>query len=102
MMNTITSQEFKNLAEETSVTVLDLRDPVFFDTDALESISNYIPITATQLPNALDHLEKKQTYYLFSQFGGQSKAIANFLAKHGFDVVNVIGGVTAYQQAVSI
>ena len=98
MYDSVTTKEFIVLAAKETLDVLDLRDPDFVDSfDVLEG-SNVTRIPLTQLPNCLNQLDKGKTYYLFTEFGGRSKTMAQFLRNEGFKVTNVIGGTSAYRQ----
>lgn len=98
MNESVTTKEFMSLAAKESVDVLDLRDPEFYDRFDLLAGSSVLQIPLTQLPNQLDQLNKGKTYYLFTQFGGRSKTMARFLRAQGYQVINVIGGTSAYQK----
>ena len=98
MNYSVTTKEFMLLAAKEPVEVLDLRDPDFIDSFDLPEGSNVTHIPLTQLPNRLDQLDRSKTYYIFTQFGGRSKTMAQFLRNEGFQVANVIGGTTAYKQ----
>ncbi|MBM7710672.1 rhodanese-like domain-containing protein [Enterococcus xiangfangensis] len=94
----VTTNEFMLLAAKEPVNILDLRDPEFIDSFDLLTGSNVTRISLTQLPNRLHQLDKEKTYYLFTQFGGRSKTMTQFLRSKGFQVTNVIGGMTAYER----
>lgn len=96
MTDSITIQEFLALAATNNLHVLDLRDTDRFDTTDLASFTEVIRIPLTQLVNQFTKLDKKKTYYLFSQFGEHSDTMARFLTQKGYHVVNVIGGATAF------
>ncbi|MBV7389416.1 MULTISPECIES: rhodanese-like domain-containing protein [Enterococcus] len=102
MLHTITTQEFKTLVDTANVAVIDLRDPDLLEPEALNEFNNSLQISFTELPSRINELDKEKTYYLISQFGGRTKPIAQYLSEKGFDVVNVIGGVNAYHQAVLV
>ncbi|MGX7205141.1 rhodanese-like domain-containing protein [Enterococcus pingfangensis] len=97
MNYSVTTKEFMLLAAKEPVNILDLRDPEFIDSFDLLNESNVTRISLTQLPNRLHQLDKGKTYYLFTQFGGRSKTMAQFLRNEGYQVTNVIGGTTAYE-----
>lgn len=97
MNYSVTTKEFMLLAAKEPVNILDLRDPEFIDSFDLLNGSNVTRISLTQLPNRLHQLDKGKTYYLFTQFGGRSKTMAQFLRNEGYQVTNVIGGTTAYE-----
>lgn len=98
MNYSVTTQEFMMLAAKEPVNVLDLRDHDLDESFELLEGSNVLHIPLTQLPNCLSQLDKGKTYYLFTQFGVRSKTMAQFLRNEGFQVTNVIGGTSAYQQ----
>ncbi|MBO0453103.1 MULTISPECIES: rhodanese-like domain-containing protein [Enterococcus] len=98
MNYSVTTKEFMLLAAKGPVEVLDLRDPDFVDSFDLLEGSHVTRIPLTQLPNRLSQLDKGKTYYLFTQFGGRSKTMAQFLRNEGFQVANVIGGTSAYEE----
>lgn len=98
MNYSVTTKEFMLIAAKEPVDVLDLRDPDFDDSADLLEGTNVTRIPLTQLPNRLGQLDKGKTYYLFTQFGGRSKTMAQFLRSEGYQVVNVIGGTSAYKQ----
>lgn len=98
MNYSVTTKEFMLLAAKGPVDILDLRDPDFTDSFDLLEGSNVTRIPLTQLPNRLDQLDKGKTYYLFTEFGGRSKTMAQYLRNEGFQVTNVIGGTSAYKQ----
>lgn len=101
MYNSVTTKEFMALAEKEPLDVLDLRDPDFVDSFDLLENSKVTRIPLTQLPNRLSQLDKGKTYYLFTEFGGRSKTMAQFLRNKGFQVANVIGGTSAYLRYVA-
>ncbi len=98
MNHSVTTKEFMSLVANESVDVLDLRDPEFYDSFDLLKGSSVLQIPLTQLPNQLGQLNKGRTYYLFTQLGGRSKTMAQFLRDQGYHVLNVIGGTSAYQK----
>lgn len=94
MTYSVSALEFMSLLDQDSATVLDLRDEDMFDE---ADLPNAIKVSMTTLPSKLHQLDKTKTYYLVSQFGQRSQAMANYLDEQGFCAINVIGGATAYQ-----
>ena len=41
---------------------------------------------------------KNKTYYIYCKSGNRSRKASQFLAQRGYDVVNLDGGYTAYEQ----
>ena len=52
------------------------------------------------IPARLDELDKTRPIACFCHHGGRSMQVANFLSQHGFQVVNVAGGIHAWSAQV--
>jgi rhodanese-related sulfurtransferase len=52
------------------------------------------------IPARLDELDKTRPIACFCHHGGRSMQVANFLLQHGFQVVNVAGGIHAWSAQV--
>jgi rhodanese-related sulfurtransferase len=48
----------------------------------------------------LDELDKTRPIACFCHHGGRSMQVASFLLQHGFEVVNVAGGIHAWSAQV--
>ena len=52
------------------------------------------------IPARLDELDKTRPIACLCHHGGRSMQVANFLLQHGFQVVNVAGGIHAWSAQV--
>ena len=52
------------------------------------------------IPARLDELDKTRPIACFCHHGGRSMQVASFLLQHGFQVVNVAGGIHAWSAQV--
>ena len=52
------------------------------------------------IPARLSELDRSRPVACLCHHGGRSMQVAHFLAQHGFEVVNVAGGIHAWSQQV--
>jgi rhodanese-related sulfurtransferase len=52
------------------------------------------------IPARLDELDKTRPIACLCHHGGRSMQVASFLMQHGFEVVNVAGGILAWSAQV--
>ena len=77
-----------------SVDLIDIREPYEFKSGSMKTAKN-IPMGV--LLNEPDkYLNKAKTYYILCQSGARSGNASRLLAKQGFNVVNVSGGMGSY------
>lgn len=98
-MDSVTTQEFVQLLNDPSTTVLDIRDKGAFNEG---HIKDAVSMPTTSLPNRLNELEPKTTYYVLSHSGRRSETITTFLVQRGFKAVHVIGGMKAFKRATML
>jgi rhodanese-related sulfurtransferase len=76
------------------VELIDIREDYEYKGGSIKSAKN-IPIG--NLLNQPDkYLNKDKEYYIMCQSGGRSRKACNTLAKQGFNVTNVSGGMGSY------
>ncbi len=92
-MAEITVQE---LHERDGVTVIDVREPFEFEDGHVPGAAN-VPLQT--VPDAVDRLDPDETLYVICQHGVRSERAAGYLESRGFDVVNVVGGTSAWSEA---
>ena len=87
------------LAEDTTAYLLDVRKPDEFAAGHLVGahLLNWLD-AETFKENAKD-LDKNKTIYVYCRSGRRSKAAANYLAEHGYKVVDMDGGILAWEKA---
>lgn len=93
-MKEITFNDFYQLYQKGSLSVLDVREVEEFETLHLEGAQN-LPLS--QLADTYEQLDKDQLYYVICKSGMRSARACQFLAEQGYDVINVQGGMTAFE-----
>ncbi len=76
------------------IELIDIRETYEYAGGSIISAKN-IPM-GDLLTNPDHYMTKDKTYYLLCQSGARSSRTAGSLAKQGFDVVNVSGGMGSY------
>lgn len=76
------------------VELIDIREPYEYNSGSLMTAKN-IPM-GNLLTSPEKYLEKDKTYYIMCQSGGRSGRTTKILAKQGFNVINVAGGMGSY------
>ncbi|MCK6128613.1 rhodanese-like domain-containing protein [Streptococcus halitosis] len=93
-MKEIAFDEFYQLYQKESLSVLDVREVAEFEALHLEGAQN-LPLG--QLADIYDRLDKDLLYYVICKSGMRSARACQFLAEKGYDVINVQGGMTAFE-----
>ena len=93
-MKEISFDEFYKLYQKGSLSVLDVREVEEFETLHLEGAQN-LPLS--QLADIYDQLDKDLLHYVICKSGIRSARACQFLAEQGYDVINVQGGMTAFE-----
>mgnify|MGYP001013145959 CR=1 FL=1 len=93
-MKEISFDSFYQLYQNSSLSVLDVREVEEFETLRLEGAQN-LPLS--QLADTYDQLDKDLLYYVICKSGMRSARACQFLAEQGYDVINVQGGMTAFE-----
>ena len=93
-MNEITFDDFYQLYQKESLSVLDVREVEEFEALHLEGALNY-PLS--QLADTYEQLDKTQPYYVICKSGIRSARACQFLAEQGYEVINVKGGMDALE-----
>ena len=93
-MKEITFNDFYQLYQKVSLSVLDVREVEEFEALHLEGARNF-PLS--QLADAYEQLDKTQPYYVICKSGIRSARACQFLAEQGYEVINVQGGMDALE-----
>ena len=88
---------FKMIQRDSSVIVLDVRTPAEYESET-GHLANAILIPVQQLEERLHELEpyKERTIIAYCRTGNRSGRAATLLNKHGFNTLNMDGGITAW------
>ncbi len=89
----ITMQELRLIK---SPKVIDVREAYEFQSGSFPGAKN-VPMS-TLLAKPDQYLNKSDTYYLLCQSGARSANTTKQLAKSGYQVINVSGGMNAYRK----
>ena len=93
-MKEITFNDFYQLYQKESLSVLDVRELEEFEALHLEDARNF-PLS--QLADAYEQLDKTQPYYVICKSGIRSAHACQFLTEKGYDVINVPAGMDAFE-----
>lgn len=94
MYPSITVGELSDKLQNETITILDVQDKIDFE-------NNHIP-GAINLPigdfvSEAEKLSQNKTYYVISKAGVRTARACDYLASLEYDVVNVQGGMNAWQ-----
>ena len=93
-MKEITFNDFSQLYQKESLSVLDVREVEEFEALHLEGARNF-PLS--QLADTYEQLDNTQPYYVICKSGIRSARACQVLAEQGYEVVNVQGGMDALE-----
>lgn len=93
-MKEIAFNDFYQLYQKESLTLLDVREVEEFEVLHLEGARN-LPLS--QLADTYEQLDKAQPYYVICKSGIRSARACQFLAEQGYEVINVQGGMDAFE-----
>ena len=93
-MNEITFDDFYQIYQKESLSVLDVREVEEFEVLHLEGARNF-PLS--QLTDTFEQLDKDNLYYVICKSGIRSARACQFLAEQGYEVINVQGGMDALE-----
>ena len=93
-MNEITFDDFYQLYQKESLSVLDVREVEEFEALHLEGARNF-PLS--QLADTYEQLDKDNLYYVICKSGMRSARACQFLSEQGYEVINVQGGMDALE-----
>ena len=93
-MKEITFNNFYQLYQKESLSVLDVREVEEFEALHLEGVRNF-PLS--QLTDTFEQLDKDNLYYVICKSGIRSARACQFLTEQGYEVINVQGGMDAFE-----
>ena len=93
-MKEITFNDFYQLYQNEQLSLVDVREVEEFQTLHLEGAQN-LPLS--QLADIYDQLDKDLLHYVICKSGMRSARACQFLAEQGYDVINVQGGMMAFE-----
>ena len=93
-MKEITFDAFYQLYQNEKLSLVDVREVEEFQTLHLEGAQN-LPLS--QLADIYDQLDKDLLHYVICKSGIRSARACQFLVEQGYEVINVQGGMTAFE-----
>ena len=93
-MEEVTFQDFYQLCQNGCSTIIDVREATEFHQVHIEGAQN-LPLSS--LADTYEVLDKNQTYYVICKSGIRSAHACQFLEEKGYDVINVPGGMDAFE-----
>ena len=93
-MKEITFNDFYQLYQNEQLSLVDVREVEEFQTLHLEGAQN-LPLS--QLADIYDQLDKDLLHYVICESGIRSARACQFLVEQGYEVINVQGGMTAFE-----
>ena len=93
-MKGISFDEFYQLYQNGQLSLVDVREIEEFKMLHLEGTHN-LPLS--QLADTYEQLDKEQLHYVICKSGMRSARACQFLEEHGYKVINVQGGMTAFE-----
>ena len=94
-MKEITFNDFYQLYQNEQLSLVDVREVEEFEALHLEGAHN-LPLS--QLTDTYDQLDKDLLHYVICKSGMRSARACQFLAEQGYEVINVQGGMTAFEE----
>lgn len=92
-------KEFGDFIKNNNVLLLDVRTPSEYAEGHLADAINIDVNGSDFIKNALERINKNYTIAVYCRSGRRSANAAGMLAKEGFKVVNLSGGITAWTDA---
>ena len=94
MYNTISNDEFYQKEKKEKLAILDVREVDEFANGHIPEATN-LPLS--ELGARFEELDKDQNYYVICHSCARSANASNFLSQQGYQVTNVLGGMSAWK-----
>ncbi len=86
--------ELEQTMKKQKVNVLDVRE---IDEYNEGHIPGAIHTPMSEFMNHLDKIKKNESYYVVCYSGSRSQVVAGYLGNNGYQVINVLGGMSTYK-----
>lgn len=98
----VTVQDLKAMIDGGAISrgeaiLLDVREPHEL---AVSAIAGAVHVPMRQLPGEMARLDRTKRYAVLCRVGGRSAQVTAYLRQHGFDAVNITGGINAYAREI--
>lgn len=96
----VSPEEFQaGLADDSTAYLLDVRKPDEFAAGHLIGAHHLNWLNTEEFKEGAKALDKRRTIYTYCRSGRRSSAAANYLAEQGYNVVDMDGGILAWEKA---
>jgi len=101
MYKTVLMPEVEQAMKKGPILVLDVREPEEYEEG---HIPGAILAPISDFMNHMHHIKKDKHYYVVCHSGARSQTVSEYLGKLGYQVTNVMGGMSTYrgQQALGL
>ncbi|EOH99291.1 hypothetical protein UAW_00441 [Enterococcus haemoperoxidus ATCC BAA-382] len=97
MYKSIMIDEFEQLEKRNQLAIIDVREEDEYVSGHIKGAKN-LPLSTLQ--ETAESLDKTQHYYIICHAGGRSQMASEYFASVGYDVTNVMGGMSAWRGEV--
>lgn len=85
--------EFEQLEKRNELSIIDVREEDEYLLGAIKGAKN-LPLSTLQ--DTAESLDKEQDYYIICHSGKRSQMASDYFASLGYDVTNVMGGMSVW------
>ncbi|MGX7244692.1 rhodanese-like domain-containing protein [Enterococcus quebecensis] len=97
MYKSIMIDEFEQLEKRNNIAIIDVREDDEYRSGHIKGAKS-LPLSGLQ--ETAESLDKEQPYYIICLSGGRSQMASEYFASLGYDVTNVMGGMSAWRGEV--
>lgn len=94
MYRSVSMDEFGQKQKRENLNIIDVREA---DEFAAGHIPGAVSMPLSGLEQEFEPLKKDKEYHVICLSGGRSSMACDFLGNQGYDVVNVMGGMSAWR-----
>ncbi len=94
MYKSMMIDEFEQLEKRNQLAIVDVREEDEYVSGHIKGAKN-MPLS--QLQETATSLDKTKSYYIICHSGGRSQMASEYFASLGYDVTNVMGGMSAWR-----
>ncbi|EOH99047.1 hypothetical protein UAY_02316 [Enterococcus moraviensis ATCC BAA-383] len=94
MYKSMMIDEFEQLEKRNELAIVDVREVDEYVSGHIKGAKN-MPLSMLQ--ETATSLEKTKPYYIICHSGGRSQMASEYFASLGYDVTNVMGGMSAWR-----
>ena len=98
MYQEINSYELKKILENEKVNLIDIRERNLYDIGTIVGARNISINCLIESPER--YLNKDEYYYIFCNYGNNSKRLCDYLSRFGYKVINIIDGYQGYLDSI--